>query len=101
MNDGVHVVPDATSAWATDESTHACHGAPLVSFWYNPSSKAMTLGEVVRTIQRPLRYVGIAGVTVRGLFVKREDFENHFAADHLRDGESFIVHQAQPNCTLL
>lgn len=106
----VHVVPDATRAWVTKESPH---NVSVISFWYNPNNavnlgdynpsnaNAMTLGDVVETIENTLGRMKIGHVTVRGLVVKREDLENHKAADHLRDGESFTCHLVPLCCTLL
>ena len=64
----------------------------------------MTLGDVVRMIENTVgMFIRIGRVTVRGLVVQREDFANHKAADHLRDGESFICHlvSSAGKCTLL
>lgn len=105
----VHVVPDATRAWVTKESTH---GVSVISFWYNPnnvvtlgdynpSNTAMTLADVVETIENTLGPMKIGRVTVRGLVVQRADLENHKAADHLRDGESFTCNLVPMCCTLL
>lgn len=94
-----HVVPDATNAWVTRESTS---NVAIISFWYNPNAdSAMTLCDVVDTIESQLGHLKIGRVTVRGVVIQRNDLSNHRAAEHLRDKESFNCHLVPVCCTIL
>ena len=94
-----HVAPDATNAWVTRESTT---NVAIISFWYNPhSDSAMTLRDVVDTIESQLGHLKIGRVTVRGVVIQRNDLSNYRAAEHLRDKESFNCHLVPVCCTLL
>lgn len=94
-----HVVPDATNAWVTRESTS---NVAIISFWYNPNAySAMTLRDVVDTIESQLGHLKIGHVTVRGVVIQRDDLSNHRAAEHLRDKESFNCHLVPVCCTIL
>ncbi len=101
----VHFVPDATHPWVTIES-NTPRSTTVISFWYNPSS-VLTMGDVVEMIERtcrssaPYSLALIGSVTVRGLFIKRQDLDNHNAADLLKDGEAFNCHVEPYCCTLL
>ena len=83
-----HHVSDATHAWVTRESNI---NISIISLWYNPSG-VMTLGDVVNTIENQLGQIRISHVTVRGQVIPRQDLDNHNAADHLKDKESFNCH---------
>ncbi len=93
----IHVVPDATHPWVTKESPR---GVSVISFWYNPSS-VLTLRDVVDTIENTLGPMKIGRVTVRGVVISRNDLDNHMAADHLKDGESFTCNLVPLCCTVL
>ena len=88
---------DASNAWVTRESTH---NVAVISFWYNPNS-AMTMGDVVMTIESQLGAMRIGRVTVRGQVIQRSDLDLHKASDHLKDNESFNCHLVPICCTLL
>ena len=95
MTCNIHAVTDTTHAWVTNET------AGVVSFWYNPSSM-MTMRDVVDTIESSL-VVRVRSVAVRGIVIRHGDLQNHAAADHVKDGESFNYHlRLVPySCTLL
>lgn len=93
----VHVVPDATHAWVTRESPR---GVEFISFWYNPSS-AMTMADVVFTIESTFGSLRIGHVTVRGLTMARRDLDNYRAAEYLKHGESFTCYLTPLLCCVL
>lgn len=92
-----HVVSDATHAWVTRESSR---NVAVISFWFNQSS-AMTMRDVVDTIESQVGMIKIGRCTIRGLVIQRRDLDNHSAADLLRDNESFNCHLVPICCTLL
>ena len=93
----IHVVPDTNRAWVSRESPR---GVSVISFWYNPSS-AMTMRDVVNTIESSLGPMRIGHVIVRGLAIDRQDLDNYTAGEHLKDGETFTCHLVPICCTML